>query len=219
MAQIQIPPQYRTALVGFVKMPDATAESIVSVFRNAGPTSTPKQIAQQVGSSINSLPASELTTLVHALVSLSAFRLSTNKSIEEVVSGVAENLASLPESLPSEDVLRRIEPVLRLPYLAVSSKAAYLKRDHQQILMDINILSDIRPVFEDDFVKGAVIVHTLKATYNSDSEVHSLFLAMDDGDLTALKKAIIRAETKSKVLRTFVEGSGLVVFDVQEAGD
>ena len=214
MAKLRIPPKFKKALAGFVAMSDDAASRITSIFESADPSATPAGIVGQVREGAIDASIQESEDVIEALISLSVFRTAANKSVEDVVAGVVKELASPPDSLDPVAIRHRIGSVLRTPYLTISSKALHLKQEHQQVLIDATVISDARPVFEEEVIKGFMIVHNLKIVFHKNSVLEESFFAMNDEDLVNLKKAIVRAEAKAKAVRDHVKASSLIVFDM-----
>ena len=218
MARITIPPQHRIALVSVAGMSQEAFEELFAVLRDASPSATSKQLVSRTAECVKHTPSELAANAVLALVSLAVFRSSTNRTVEEVTSGITEELSGdIPSAI---EVFRdRIRLVLTLPSLVMASKAFQLMQDHQAVLDKVTILSDVRPVFDDDDVTGAVVVHSLKVSFRDSGQAKVAFFALDDDDLLALKKAIARAEMKSKAMRTLFEKASITVFSQGPGGD
>jgi len=89
--------------------------------------------------------------------------------------------------------------------LELTAKVALIKNDHSHAYMESKIYTDVRPVFgqSDAELRGAVVIHTLKLSYQDGEERKNFFVALDQSDLIALRMAIERAEAKESTMREF----------------
>lgn len=104
-----------------------------------------------------------------------------------------------------ESLADRVEKLLGLDSVYYSIKAADLLTEHEHTLMSSRIITDCRPIFGreiDGDPKAAVIVHMLQIHFHDNDEHREMYFAMDDSDLTLLKKIVDRAEKKAQKLRT-----------------
>ena len=96
-------------------------------------------------------------------------------------------------------------------------KAKSLLRDRSKLIVDMRILSDLRPVFKDDKIEPpeyCVITHNLRITYIKERERKKAIFALDQEDLSKLQLQIKRALEKDSELHTIAKKSGLEVFEV-----
>ncbi|HQX53238.1 MAG TPA: hypothetical protein PLR25_25185, partial [Planctomycetaceae bacterium] len=72
--------------------------------------------------------------------------------------------------------------------VCVSATANELSYDYANLIRNIRILSDIRPLYNDDAdaIEGAVISHTMRLQYDSVDGEHELSLALDEQDIAHL---------------------------------
>jgi hypothetical protein len=90
-------------------------------------------------------------------------------------------------------------------------KANELLYAREQTLTSTKIVSDLRPVFDDEgkTIRGSIIMHTLSISYRRDGAKRKILLAVDDEDLDALQLQITRAKNKSEAISTAVTQSSL----------
>jgi len=85
------------------------------------------------------------------------------------------------------------------------------------------VITDLRPVFKgppDESPAGMVLFHTLKLTYwdRQRDDRSSFDIALDENDVSNLKKLLERAEMKAKTLRSQLQNSGIrVLGDVRNS--
>lgn len=87
------------------------------------------------------------------------------------------------------------------------AKALDLRNAYERIFLASRIVTDIRPVFDDDEVgafDAAMINHTLQLRLRADDAESDIHIAVDLDDLETLKSQIERAIKKEESSRKFV---------------
>jgi hypothetical protein len=130
-------------------------------------------------------------------------------------------VAALAGSFGIKDAGPGITPLLQNATVQRFAKALTLRNEYERILTDTRILSDIRPVFDDDqenpSMRAAIVNHTLRFTYTAgDGERHESHFALDVDDLEKLKTQIERALKKDKASQRMVEAANVVVLQPLE---
>ena len=98
--------------------------------------------------------------------------------------------------------------------LKVISKANRLQSGGKYLYCNAQILSDIRPVFNEDPNEqpvGAVITHTLKIVQHvgTSTRMEESYIVLDSQDLEDLKDIVMRASAKDKTLRALLKSTNL----------
>lgn len=100
------------------------------------------------------------------------------------------------------------------------AKALTLRNEYERIVTDTRILTDIRPIFDDDEdepnVEAAIVNHTLRFSYTSGDGDHEIHFALDAADLTKLTAQIERALKKDKASQVLTETAEVVVLQPME---
>jgi hypothetical protein len=120
------------------------------------------------------VPAERVTDVAGQLVALTQLEREQELSANEIVDSLTDSLLRLPpDAAWSENDLRRWrelrEPLVELlsqPNLATIAQAVRLSFDYANVLTQARILTDIRPLFNDDADKvlGAVVSQTLRVS-------------------------------------------------------
>ena len=99
--------------------------------------------------------------------------------------------------------------------LDLTAKVSLIKNDQSHAYLQSKIYTDVRPVFgrSDAKVYGAVIIHTLKLSYQDGEQRKDFFVALDQSDLLSLRDVIERAEAKEATMREHSPLSGLRFFE------
>jgi hypothetical protein len=168
--------------------------------------------AHELKRAISPLLGDEAELVAEVLTGLS-YMQRTGLHVEEVLDRLTETLQAR-----SHELEPRWDPVdfehwstLRGPLMALLTaeplltvgKAIDLEFAHANILYDVQVVTDVRPVFDSkgDTPLAAVISHTLCLRYRDDRKAERLVLALDHDDLGELIKACQRAMEKEKSLK------------------
>lgn len=150
----------------------------------------------------------QLLVAVSSLLFLHAYLSGTDVAASVFVRDVCESLSASKLEPELVNRLRVILPAfMELEGLRLQAKAVDLQVDHARTFQGAKVLTDLRPVFDmglAERVVGGLVFHTLKVNYFSTDGPKEIFIAMDEGDLTQLRKAIEKAEVKGKTLRETV---------------
>lgn len=107
-----------------------------------------------------------------------------------------------------------IERMLSSVAVRLYAKAREIAFDFERLYARARILTDIRPVYDDDrnVIIGTDITQTLRLDYfTSEAETKTITIALDTPDLEQLKKCCEDALQKAEVARKLIENSGLEV--------
>ncbi len=113
---------------------------------------------------------------------------------------------------PQMEAWGRIAPLFRdiLASRAIRTtvKSVELLYDYANLVQSSNVITDLRPVFDDDadHAIGAIVSFTLRLSYQNGNNTHSLSLAMDAEDVRRLQEQCKRALRKAESAQTAFSG-------------
>jgi len=164
-------------------------------------------------------------SLVRQVLALAGLQYRSDIPHDELLLALRSSLDSKlpPESM---DAWNRIEPVfgelLRSQSIRTVVKSLELTYDYANLIQSTNVVTDIRPIFDDEAeeVIGSVVSFTLRLSYQNGNNVQSLSFAFDAEDVKRLRDQCIRALRKAetarhhfsevKGARTRIEISGMI---------
>lgn len=148
------------------------------------------------------------------------------RAVKELLD-VAKAAAGFPEPTGGWDVFASeiVRAIGQGTPLAYTAKAVNVTHELPNVLRDVRIVSDIRPIFPN--VAGekptiATIIHTLRIRYRNMSNNNGgarFFAAMDSEDLLLLKRAVERALEKDALLREVIETAGMTTADPEKRSE
>ena len=154
------------------------------------------------------LPEEDRLKLAGSITGLHLLRLSTTKSIIEVVSDIVGSFRDKNLGEEELDTLREnLTVILGIKVLQASVKAWTLIDDHHTIYLTSRIITDIRPVFDDDLehpLMASLLTHNIKLTVRTEGRQKAVYVVADNADLKELRDNIDRALAKGSSLKTMI---------------
>lgn len=144
--------------------------------------------------------------------------LEDNATLAELIS----KAPNLPEPVEREVFRARIKELLESAAINLIARAEALLDAHEHRLSAVQILSDIRPLFDavdERRIDGVVIGHLLRLSLIGGGQPASFDVALDLEDLKNVRRAVDRAFRKQEQLEQVVAKSDLVLivpYDVKE---
>ncbi len=149
-------------------------------------------------------------SLLRPVLALSQLLRQRELTVEEVFEGLrfAFAAADPPWGEDELDAWRTVEPHLvelfRTKAVRTVSKALDLAYEHANLLQDVRLLTDVRPIFNDVDdeqmeIEAAVVAFTLRLHYDNREGNHSLSVALDETDVRRLQYQCERALHKAEL--------------------
>jgi hypothetical protein len=209
--KLNVPDRQRTAIRALLDMEQPLFSELLTLLR--GGTASIELLSELPSSiKISNLSSIEAERIGSAISSLYLVRASRDVSIDAFIDDVVEAVASFEPKAELPESRQRFKNILDIEPLTISAKAYLVISNHQRTLHGLKILSDVRFAFQSDPEAepyGAVIVHTMRVSYHEDDNHKEFYVALDDNDLVDLRKALDRAEAKSRLLLRKLELTGV----------
>jgi len=153
-----------------------------------------------------------IADIVKVLLSLSVARINAERSLDDFVRDVARSFNHRRERQSDRASFEaRLKSLLSVEPLMLSARAFTVQHEYEHVFRTARIVTDIRPLFDHSGARleGAMIVHNLKISFVHDTTQKEIWFALDDADISELKKILERAEIKSAALEKLVESVGV----------
>lgn len=154
--------------------------------------------------------------IVRQVLSLLGLQRQRNLKIDDIFEGLLFGIEHAEKSWSRDDILAwdAVAPAFRdllvHPRVRVVVKSLDLSFEYANLLQSARIVTDIRPVYDDNFdspkIEAAVVSYTLRLRYTSSDEDQSLSIALDEDDVVELLRQCQRARTKALMARELVQG-------------
>jgi hypothetical protein len=140
------------------------------------------------------------TSLARQTISLASYRKQVDSDISGCVSNISSSLSALISDQNRDSFESLVKISLECDSIVVAAKALVLSFSADAVLRDASILTDIRPIFNDEGptdIYGAVIIQTLMLRTISDSSAKTFSVSMDKRDIDDLIEKLQRAKLKA----------------------
>lgn len=199
----------------FITLGSDTLKKITDTIKNIQPPPLKqREIINAIEESIPDLGVN-VNFFVDEVVSLCNLKRSLALDGQELFDGLCLSIKNADVREPwSEDYIQQFyvleQEFIRLfslSELLYVTKALSLKFDYQNLHQSIKILTDIRPVYNEDGTEiiGAIASYLLRLYYQSVEGRKSLSIALDDEDvrnlLESCKRALTKADTAKRILK------------------
>ncbi len=220
MADLGVPPRHRGPLRRLAELADEDGDRLVEELTALPAFTAMPDVASRLQGVTRGGTASEARDLAEALISLTAQRgIWASDELAARVSR-SEDLAVAEEE--RESFARLLAGLIEAQALVTMGKAIDVMTEHEHIFQSARIMTDIRPIFEDEPSSrptGAAILSLLVINHSTDGQRKSIEFAMDRADLHALRAGVERAITKIESLRALVTEAGLTDFEYEEVNE
>lgn len=159
--------------------------------------------------------AANADVLLRQLLSLHGMRRQLDLSGDEVFAGLSSGLHESDwtdvDFKKWEATVGTFKELFELPIIRLSAKALDLSYQHSHLFQRAQIITDVRPLFNNDAseVQGTIISHKLLIRFDDIEGEHLLSVAVDERDIESLIRQCERALTKSVTAKTHLDKAGL----------
>lgn len=146
----------------------------------------------------------KLEEIVRIVTGLAFLAASHPRGPSELRADIERDLVDRGLSEGLQRLRRFLDLLLESKALLLSAKATSLSSEFEQVYSESRILTDVRPIFENDAgarLLGHFLVHNLKLVVETTQGVRELFVALGEEGLESLGKDIERARLKAKQLQ------------------
>jgi hypothetical protein len=215
---ISIPDRQVDGIKALLRLSKETTAELAAVLKDVPPTIEWVDFVASVSAKLSKPNAFNVSLVISTLFSLYSARADADLSVDDFIPKVIDDTKSHPAfSKTNENALKQLSEALSLllnlpDTVGVTAKAIYVLTDHEKVLVNVRILTELRPIFGDsvaDSPKTAVIYHMLHLHYYQTDHRRDICLAIDAQDLSVIRKQIDRAEAKAESLRDIMKKAGI----------
>jgi mRNA-degrading endonuclease YafQ of YafQ-DinJ toxin-antitoxin module len=210
MSALTIPEQYERGITNIKNLSDSDTDKVLQALKAAGPEAKSVEIVNSLGPMLKQLSEDDVNKLVEAIYSLYFLRAHSEVDIDEFVNDVAEAISEsenkelrVSESNELTRLKTKFKALLSVQPISTHSKAHGLRTDFANIFWDAKIITDIRPIWDEDPKlppDATVITNTLKLEYHHIGGHGELYVYLDKEDIEMLMSVLQRARDKIATL-------------------
>jgi len=196
----------------FLALPDNLLTSLVNGLEKAAIGSLPKSLSTQLYQSLN-LDRKNLENILSAIFNLYKAKQQAKKfgiGLEEFVEEVIAFLERRHDEKVNDKTKNHLIQVLSIKSILLTMTAIAIRTEADKLAVETGILTDIRPIFYENDIKGSLILHNLKVEFLENGESKENFFLLDREDLAKLKNQILKAELKEQSIRKKLGSSEII---------
>jgi hypothetical protein len=219
---VRIPPDFLDPLQAVAGMTGSQFKDLIEALSSPVEDYLDRAVCSAAIEAATEWDAQMCRQLVRMLTSLASARQQLGLEDTDAVARAIAVASKAPDESGREELSRRIVTLWETPTLELLRRAQDLMGEHEHLLAEVRIISDLRPMFvpgTDDEIDGAVVGHGLRLRL-AGAEPRTINIALDATDLISLERLIQRASKKDAKLRALAGVLGVpVVMPFEELGD
>lgn len=212
LASLKIPERFKPGIAVLAQMPETSYQSLLEATKRAPKTfTTVQEFEAWVAPEVTALSTGDLRRLIDAVASMRRLLSKYNVSVPKLVSDITEAArASISnfEGPSGTDFAERLGSLLSIEsFDIIGLKARELQGEAERTFCDARVITDVRPIYGEtveEVPTALLVVHTLKLVFHDISGHREFYLALDEEDISSLKKSLDRAEEKARSLKTLL---------------
>ena len=223
MPEITIPESAYPAIRSLSQLSAEDFKTLLKALEQAKPAAAPHLFWKHVAKLATTISPSIIEIIVDELFAMHLALEVAPISTEQFAKKLSDDVFSeqkLPIDETDRDILKdRLTKLFELKAsLGLTAKALDILTDAQHLFYTAKILTDIRPVFNEEgkVIEAAVIVHNLLIHYGDAGDHKNFFVNMDTDDIKQLRAVLDRADQKAKTLQALLQRSEVSYLDVEE---
>ena len=225
MPEMRIPKSGQIAFRELLHLDETQFEALIDAITKTPPAGSTDLFSHHVADKISTIERAMVERIVDELFSLNFARENWGVSEAEfakMAAGAAAAQASKKSPISDDQknlLAARLARLLEIKAsLNITSKAFDILTDAERVFYSAKILTDVRPVFDDqgNKIEGAVIMHNLRIHFGQDNDHRDFFVALDTNDIKELRTVLDRAEKKAKSLEELLSRTDVAYLDITD---
>jgi len=201
--EFRISQKFAEGMRTLLDLPEQELDDVANRFAKAPPTFLWRKDVRKLLDGAVSTPEKleEVGRIVTAVAFLAANHPTGRSALR---AEIEQGLVNLGTDEALQRLMRFLDVLLESKTLFLSAKATSLSSEFEQVYSESRILTDIRPIFENDTtgqLLGHFLVHNLKLVVETSQGDRELFVALGEDALESLGKDIERARLKARQLQ------------------
>lgn len=212
MPSFSIPRRFRAGLAAVDDLTDDEVAVLAERLDASVPEVSFETLAEPVRDSISS--DIDLAQLLEAVASLNTLLPDDGTGAEALARDASGSQDLGVDEERQESYAATLERLMRIPALVLAAHATEVVAEHDKLLHEVRIFTDMRPVFERDpstGVKMASLVAMMKLDFHPGGRgnIESVSVALDRADLEYVGRVVKRALDKMDALTDLMTENGV----------
>ncbi len=214
MVQFRIPAEALTDMEVLRRVGSDKLAQLASAFKAIEPTPLrPKQLRETACTVLGTGEEAEGIgqSVVRLLLALYGLLRQRSLNPKSILDGLRDGIGKSDWNEEAKNEWKAVEPqieeLLSIEKVGAVSKALALAYEYANLYESAQIITDIRPVYNEDGsdIQGSIVSYTLRMNYDDAEGNHTLSIAMDEKDIQELMGACERAQKKSQRAKRLME--------------
>jgi hypothetical protein len=215
VAALRIPKELQSVLADLVTVDDSAFAELLDAVKNAQLAFTTEALATNVVAKITHIPEDRVESIIELLTGLHFIRSGVSVPLDDFVDDLLEGAEEdLGETLSKvrDQAKQRLMELLGQRTIGFAAKARETERNFERSYCKAEMLTDIRPMFDngDGAPLAAVLTYTLKITYHQRERMKDFFVTLTSDDLSELEDLVNQARFESEQLAAILEKAKIV---------
>jgi hypothetical protein len=225
MPEMRIPKSGQIAFRELLDLNDGQFDLLVDAITKTAPAGSTDVFWHRVAEKVPAIKRDIVERIVDELFSLNYARDNWGVSeadFAKMASDAAASQSSKKSPMTDEQknlLAARLTRLLEIKAsLSITSKALDVLTDADRIFYSAKILTDVRPVFDDEGerIEAAVIIHNLRIHFGQDSDHRDFFVVLDTNDIKELRTVLDRADKKAESLQKLLSSAKVSYLDIAD---
>ena len=157
-----------------------------------------------------------LRNIVSLIIGLHQSKQGTGYSSERIADDLVETITETGnEKLKSEHCKEYLLKVMSISSISATVNILTALSNREKILFETEIITDVRPIFEQNKLTDLLIIHNLRIQYGELDKRSEIYLALDRNDLGNLRDSIKNAELKEEAIKSKLSSADVAFIDLE----
>lgn len=158
----------------------------------------------------------DLRHIINLIIGLHQSKQGTGYSSEKIADDLIETITEMEnEKLKGKHCKEYLLKVMSINSISAIARALMALSNREKVLFETEIITDVRPIFEQNKLTDLLIVHNLRIQYGELDKRSEIYLALDRNDLSALRDNIKNAELREEAIKSKLSSADIAFIDLE----
>ena len=202
--KLRIPDIELENFIFFMNLPELVRNELIQALENAPIGLHDSTLFEYLSSNVKNLSGEKISSLLSIYQGLSKAKdeleLDDNEFIQDLKLAFIDT--GNKDLTPNKESLKIFESLFNSKTnINTSRKILNEYAENLNNYISSKIITDIRPIFDDENFIGSAIVNELKINYNSQNEEQQIFISVDENDIDDLIEVLRTTKSQIKAIR------------------
>lgn len=209
MAEIRIPKSQEINFEILFSWEQTKLTKLLELLKTAEVGLSPEKVSEKFHEAVG-VSRNDLEKVMSVIYNVTRLKATSEHTAEKIADDFVDALSKTgKEKLSSpknKDYLLEILKPNDFVFLTITTASVVSERE--RLLKNADILTDVRPIFEKEQIRGFTVIHTLKleAFDNAQNDDVEIYIAMDKSDMEKLEKLIQQAKAREDSAKSSISG-------------